>query len=105
MRRPPAQRARGQACPPRCATLAVAAGVNDTFRQAGIAVGVAALGALVPAAAAFGGGSPQSYVDGMNDALWVCAVTCAAGAVACAALIAGRDKTAQPTRELALDAA
>ena len=30
----------------------VAAGVNDTFRQAGIAVGVAALGALVPAQAA-----------------------------------------------------
>ena len=28
----------------------VAAGVNDTFRQAGIAVGVAALGALVPGA-------------------------------------------------------
>ena len=27
----------------------VAAGVNDTFRQAGIAVGVAALGALIPA--------------------------------------------------------
>ena len=33
----------------------LAAGVNDTFRQAGIAVGVAALGALVPAAHAFGG--------------------------------------------------
>jgi hypothetical protein len=30
----------------------LAAGVNDTFRQAGIAVGVAALGALVPAEAA-----------------------------------------------------
>ena len=29
----------------------VAAGVNDTFRQAGIAVGVAALGALIPAEA------------------------------------------------------
>ena len=46
----------------------VAAGVNDTFRQAGIAVGVAALGALVPAQAAFGG-SPQAYVDGLHDAL------------------------------------
>ena len=34
----------------------LAAGVNDTFRQAGIAVGVAALGALVPAEAALGGG-------------------------------------------------
>ena len=35
----------------------LAAGVNDMFRQAGIAVGVAALGALVPAGAAFGDGS------------------------------------------------
>ena len=35
----------------------VAAGVHDTFRQAGIAVGVAALGALIPAEDALGGGS------------------------------------------------
>ncbi|MBA3327146.1 MAG: MFS transporter, partial [Solirubrobacterales bacterium] len=42
----------------------LAAGVNDTFRQAGIAVGVAALGALIPAEAALGGGSPSAYVDG-----------------------------------------
>lgn len=83
----------------------LAAGVNDTIRQAGIAVGVAALGALVPAAAAFGEGSPQNYVSGMNDALWVCAVTCAAGAVACVMLIAGRQKAVQPSSKLALDAA
>ena len=35
----------------------LAAGVNDTARQAGIAVGVAALGALIPAEAALSGGS------------------------------------------------
>ena len=52
----------------------LAAGVNDMFRQAGIAVGVAALGALVPAGAALGEGSPQAYVDGLHDALWVGAV-------------------------------
>ena len=57
----------------------LAAGVNDTFRQAGIAVGVAALGALVPAAHAFGGDA-QTYVDGMKDALWVGAAVCVAGA-------------------------
>jgi EmrB/QacA subfamily drug resistance transporter len=65
--------------PPEQAGLA--AGVNDMFRQAGIAVGVAALGALIPAGAAFGDGSPQSYVDGFHEALWVgtaLAVTCAA---------------------------
>ena len=49
------------------------------FRQAGIAVGVAALGALIPAGAAFGDGSPQSYVDGFHDALWVGAVLAAGG--------------------------
>src|SRR4051794_39323775 len=59
----------------------VAAGVNDTFRQAGIAVGVAALGALVPAQAAFGG-SPQAYVDGLHHALLAGAGLAAAGAVA-----------------------
>src|SRR5207247_11116550 len=48
----------------------LAAGVNDTFRQAGVAVGVAALGALVPAGSALGGGSPQKYVDGMHNALF-----------------------------------
>ncbi len=83
----------------------LAAGVNDTFRQAGIAVGVAALGALVPAAAAFGDGSAQSYVSGMTDALWVGAALCAAGAIASALLIKGRPRTAPATRELALDAA
>jgi MFS family permease len=58
----------------------LAAGVNDMFRQAGIAVGVAALGALAPAGAAFGDGSPQSYVSGFHDALWVGAVLAVAAA-------------------------
>ncbi len=40
----------------------LAAGANDMFRQAGIAVGVAALGALVT------GG--ETYVDGFHTALW-----------------------------------
>jgi hypothetical protein len=68
----------------------LAAGVNDMFRQAGIAVGVAALGALVPAGAALGEGSAQSYVDGLHDALWVGAVVALAAATATALLIRGR---------------
>lgn len=48
----------------------LAAGVNDMFRQAGIAVGVAALGALVPERAAFGGAATE-YVAGFHDALWI----------------------------------
>ena len=67
----------------------LAAGVNDMFRQAGIAVGVAALGALIPAGAAFGDGSPQTYVDGLHDALWVGAVLALAAAAATALLIGG----------------
>jgi predicted MFS family arabinose efflux permease len=73
----------------------VAAGVNDTFRQAGIAVGVAALGALVPAQAAFGG-SPQEYVDGLHDALLAGAALAAAGAVAAWFLISPRFGAAAP---------
>ena len=59
----------------------VAAGVNDTARQAGIAVGVAALGALIPAEHAFGG-DPAQYVAGMHDALLVAGLVAAAGALA-----------------------
>ncbi len=65
----------------------VAAGVNDTFRQAGIAVGVAALGALIPAEAAFGGGTPQEYVDGFQTALLVGGAIAAVGALAAWLLI------------------
>jgi EmrB/QacA subfamily drug resistance transporter len=72
----------------------LAAGVNDTFRQAGIAVGVAGLGALVPAGAAFGDGSPAAYAAGLQDALLVGAGLALAGAVACALLIARRGPAA-----------
>jgi dipeptide/tripeptide permease len=81
----------------------LAAGVNDTFRQAGIAVGVAALGALIPTGAALSGADPVGYVNGLHDALWVCVGLCAAGAVACFALL--RSRSAAPVGELALDAA
>jgi len=67
----------------------LAAGTNDTFRQAGIAVGVAALGALIPAEHAFGG-SAAEYVSGLHDALWVGAAVALAGAVTAAALISKR---------------
>jgi EmrB/QacA subfamily drug resistance transporter len=68
----------------------VAAGVNDTFRQAGIAVGVAALGALIPAEAALGGGSAVEYVNGLHDALWVGGGLAAVGALAAGLLISRR---------------
>ena len=80
----------------------LAAGVNDTFRQAGIAVGVAALGALIPAGAALGGGGAggaESYVGGLHDALWVCAALCLVGAVACWVVLRDGATMAQPAEE------
>ena len=46
----------------------LASGANDTFRQTGVAVGIAALGTLVPADAAWAA-ILQSYVDGLHNAL------------------------------------
>jgi EmrB/QacA subfamily drug resistance transporter len=77
----------------------LAAGVNDAFRQGGIAVGIAAFGALVPASAALGHGSAQAYVTGLHHALLVGAALAAAGAVLCAALLSGR-RDASPGSEL-----
>jgi len=67
----------------------LAAGANDTFRQAGIALGIAALGAFIPAESVLGG-SPHEYVDGFHDALIVSAALAAVGAVATAALLVRR---------------
>ena len=83
----------------------LAAGVNDTFRQAGIAVGVALFGALIPGSAALGKGSAESFVSGMHTALIVGAVLAAIGAIACVRLIpvrrAGASRRAAPgAREL-----
>jgi len=65
----------------------LAAGINDTARQAGIAVGVAALGALIPASAGLGAADPAGFVAGLQDALLVGAAVAAVGAVASAVLI------------------
>ena len=67
----------------------LAAGVNDTARQAGIAVGVAGLGALIPSGSALGG-NPVEYVDGLHNALLAGAGVAAVGAVAAALLIGVR---------------
>lgn len=64
----------------------LAAGVHDTSRQAGIAVGVAALGALIPTEA-LAQGDAQGYVDGLHTALLTGAGLAAVGAIAAAYLI------------------
>jgi EmrB/QacA subfamily drug resistance transporter len=68
----------------------LAAGAYDTFRQAGMAVGIAALGALIPASAALGHGNPHAYVDGMREALVAGAALALLGALATARLLRGR---------------
>ena len=64
----------------------LAVGANDTFRQTGVAVGIAALGTFVPADAALGG-DLQSYVDGLHGALIACAAIAIVGAIATAWLL------------------
>jgi EmrB/QacA subfamily drug resistance transporter len=84
----------------------LAAGVNDTFRQAGVAVGIAAFGAIVPAESALGGGNPADYVAGLHDALIAGGILAALGAVASAALIGlGRERSVAPGAEPVADAA
>jgi EmrB/QacA subfamily drug resistance transporter len=68
----------------------LASGINDTFRQSGIPLGVAVYGALVPAAAAVGHGSPAAFVTGLHHALWVAAAIAAAGALLGARLLGVR---------------
>ena len=84
----------------------LAAGINDTARQAGIAVGVAGLGALIPHGSALGG-DPVAYVDGLQNALLAGAALSAVGAVAAALLIGVRRSTGQSGvhPELVVDAA
>jgi EmrB/QacA subfamily drug resistance transporter len=78
----------------------LAVGANDTFRQTGVAVGIAALGTFVPADAAFGGDF-QAYVDGLHTALYVCAAIAIVGAIATARLlIPHRGEAPVPAEEI-----
>jgi EmrB/QacA subfamily drug resistance transporter len=73
----------------------LAAGVNDAFRQGGIAVGVAAIGALFSASSALGHGSPQAYVTGLHHALLIGAALALVGGVATSRLIRTRHSADQ----------
>ena len=83
----------------------LAAGAYDTFRQAGMAVGIAALGALIPASSALGHGSPHAYVDGLRAALVVGAAVALLGALATAKLLRGRQNGMAVEPELVLESA
>jgi EmrB/QacA subfamily drug resistance transporter len=66
--------------------VGLASGINNTFRQLGIAVGIAVLGAVFTHHA--GGGLP-GLVDGLNAVFLVAAVIAAAGALVAWPLLAG----------------
>jgi EmrB/QacA subfamily drug resistance transporter len=91
----------------------VGSGVNATFRQIGIATGIAALGAIFQhqlAAHAGGHGAPPksggvgsippalhpAFVAALDDILWVGAATAAVGAILALALVRRRDLVFSP---------
>jgi EmrB/QacA subfamily drug resistance transporter len=71
----------------------MASGVNNTFRQVGIAVGIAALGALLPARAT---GSAAAFAAALDDMLVASAAAVVAGAVIALLLVRSRDFVAEP---------
>src|SRR4051812_9944034 len=75
----------------------LAAGVNDTFRHAGIAVGVAAFGALVPAADRPGRDYAAASVHGLHHALIAGSALAAVGSVVTLWLLGVRRNDAAAT--------
>jgi EmrB/QacA subfamily drug resistance transporter len=76
----------------------MASGINNTFRQIGIATGIAALGAIFESVTGNGGqasghsaAAKAAFVHGLHDILLVGAATAAVGALLAAALIRRQD--------------
>jgi EmrB/QacA subfamily drug resistance transporter len=69
----------------------VASGVLNTFRQVGVALGIAITGAIIAeraaASARDGASPPQAFVDGLTFAMRVSAVICLGAALAAALLV------------------
>jgi MFS family permease len=69
----------------------VASGVLNTFRQVGVALGIAITGAIVAdraaAAASDGASPPEAFVHGLTFAMKISALICLGGAIAAAVLI------------------
>jgi predicted MFS family arabinose efflux permease len=84
----------------------LASGIHDTFRQGGIAVGIAALGAFIPAGAGLGG-DPVAFVNGFQNALLAGAIAAAVGAVLAMVLIRPERRAAAevPAAGVAVEAA
>ncbi|HEY5099466.1 MAG TPA: MFS transporter [Gaiellaceae bacterium] len=68
----------------------MAAGVNNTFRQVGIATGIAGLGAIFQSYYR-PGGTPAQFIHGLNQILLVSTFVALAGAVLAFVLVRGKD--------------
>jgi EmrB/QacA subfamily drug resistance transporter len=71
----------------------MASGVSNTFRQVGIAIGIAALGTLLPTHIE---ADPAAFADALDHILLVSAGIATAGAALAAALVRQRDFVADP---------
>jgi hypothetical protein len=71
----------------------MASGTNNTFRQVGLAIGIAALGTLLPAHAE---ADPVAFAAAIDRILLVSAAVAAAGAVLAVTLIRQRDFVVDP---------
>jgi EmrB/QacA subfamily drug resistance transporter len=82
----------------------VASGVLNTFRQVGVALGIAITGAIVvnraAAAAKDGASPPEAFVHGLTFAMKVSALICFGAAIAAAVLVR-RYRHAEPTEQTA----
>jgi EmrB/QacA subfamily drug resistance transporter len=78
----------------------MASGINNTFRQIGIATGIAALGAIFSAKTG-NARTPAAFVHGLHSILLVGAGVAAVGAVVAAALIRRRDFVASGPQQAA----
>jgi hypothetical protein len=69
----------------------VASGVLNTFRQVGVALGIAIMGAIITDKAASsaraGAAPPQAFVDGLTFGMKISAAICFGAAVAAAVLV------------------
>ena len=87
----------------------VASGVLNTFRQVGVALGIAITGAIITnrAAAAVQGGDdpPHAFVYGLTFAMRVSAVICLGGALASVALVRHYRHGDEPERQAVPEAA
>jgi EmrB/QacA subfamily drug resistance transporter len=83
----------------------MASGVNNTFRQVGIATGIAGLGAILESkaggqVAASGLGNAQAFCNGLNEILLIAAIVVFVGAVLAFALVRASDFVASgPARQ------